>query len=415
MRHLHGPIATGLARLALLGALAGPAWAATPGVQRPEGVGSAALITRVVGSATVWVKGGASPMPAVDFVQAADGERYELADGAAVELIYFRSGRREHWSGPAAFTVSDAGGTALNGAAPRVSILPASAVSALRQVGLRKQVSRRAAVGGVRVRGLRSPTTSKRPAADKASKEGFDRAAAQQALDKALHAPEGKNPRGSARTRTDGQGRDKSAGLDLPALASPGLTSKQARHERFVALCRPDTPAGVQLTLVRAPPPDASLPTDDRGASPPSTSATVARIGEQLAFEVANLTPTPLHYVILELGPDAADGVVLPAAGATATLAPFERRRLPGTFAAAPPLGRYRYGLVATASGARWWEAGAGNGATTGPEHPSISALLRALWLGPRPAAACRWQGGEAWGRSGVDLELVAAGAAGPR
>ena len=139
----------------------------------------------------------------------------------------------------------------------------------------------------------------------------------------------------------------------------------------------------------------------------------VARVGEQLAFEVANLSAEPLHYVILELGPGPADGVVLPAPGKKATLAPFERRRLADTFAAAPPLGSYRYGLVATASADRWWEGAGQASRDKASVLPSAAALLRDLWQGPRPQASHRWLSGEAWGTASVALELVEGGGKG--
>ena len=385
-----------------LGLVSPPCWLATAQAATANTV-AAALVTRVSGEAQVHVPGGAGPMGAVDFVQAVAGERYTLAAGATVQLVYFMNGRRERWTGPAGFAIGGSGSTTLSGAAAKISFLPAGAVAALRKVGLRKKVSRRTAVGGVRVRGLKK--TGQAAGGNPVYDSTFDATAAKKALIGALAIGPSKGDLkepllpGSSKTRKTGQKRMLAA-LPGPTAHSAArgapAAQKQARHDRFVALGSGGAgAAAVSLRIVRL--------------SAKGGSAVVARVGEQLAFEVGNLTAEPLHYCVMELGPGAADGMVLPAPGVAAILAPFERRRLPGAFAAAPPLGNYVYRIVATQSAERWWESPVARSPAKGHVLANISEVLRVLWHGPRPGAAHKWRSAERWGTAAVGLKIVAA------
>ncbi len=382
-----------------------------------------ALVTSVRGSATVRMPGAAGPVTAVDFVQATRGEQYSLVEGAAVELVYFANGRRERWTGPGQFAVGDTDSVALRGAAAKVSFVPPNARKALQQVGLRKQVSRRSAVGGVRVRGLKDVGAGGGAEGD----ESFDVAAARQAVGRALPAtadlPQAQPARASAqlltlpaanlgpRARGD---RVLDEAQPSPTAGHPAASREQARHDRFETLTSADDPDGVSVSLaiVRVPT-GATSPADGAvAAASPGAAAVSVHVGDHLGFELTNLTAVPVFYAILELGPGNADGIVAPAPGIAATLAPFERRRLPNTFAAAAPLGLYHYRLVVTASATRWWEAAAAKPDGDGLSHEDSPAMLRALWHGPRPQAEHRWWTGELWGIAGLDLELRARPAA---
>ena len=428
---------TGLSSLAVVILSLVAVAVARPGMADPPQL-PVALVTKVAGP--VHLVAGAQDLPAVDFVQVVANESFTVLAGGTIDLVYFGDGRRERWTGPARFVVRAAGATALAGSAA-VSWLPAAAVAALRQVPPRGTASAAARAGAAR---LRAPDLSQPPAPPAAPLPPFDEGAARAALqrhgrdDLARDRPPTPQPAVAAvdlaqattlsalTARIEGpavaglEAVVRAAGFALAATNVPpaqvdvllktlpngqvaaqavGGTQWQAvageartkmllgvaRSVQLERLLRAD--AGQLVAVALAVVPVGSAGVDGAGGPLRVTS------GQQIAFEVANDSPVPLNYTLLEQGPTGAISAFWPPAGKTAALQPFERSRVGLVFAAMPPLGGYRYFLVATATSAR----PSGQALAVGV-HPDVAAWVTALVTGPTPAAAAQVQRGQRWG-----------------
>ena len=110
-----------------------------------EDVGLVSLAT----GAVAFQDGNAKP-----FMKVREGDRFELRAGAELRLVYFASARQESWRGPAALRAGKRESVVESGAAPKVSVLPASAPQRLARI---PELYRDGVFGGVRVRGLKPP------------------------------------------------------------------------------------------------------------------------------------------------------------------------------------------------------------------------------------------------------------------
>ncbi len=78
----------------------------------------AGLSTQVEGQVQLQADGAEAPL--VPFSKVRVGDVLVLGPGAKVELVWFSSGRREHWTGPAELVVGEQGSQARSGGPPRV-------------------------------------------------------------------------------------------------------------------------------------------------------------------------------------------------------------------------------------------------------------------------------------------------------
>ena len=111
------------------------------------------LINQLQGE--VSFQGGSAVSRATAFMKVRDGDRFTLADGAVVRVVYFEGGRQETWRGPAAFKAGQKQGDALTGKA-EISQLPAGVSSKLAQTAEVIQIARLGRAGGVTVRGVKA-------------------------------------------------------------------------------------------------------------------------------------------------------------------------------------------------------------------------------------------------------------------
>jgi hypothetical protein len=91
-----------------------------------------------------------------------DGDRFNVARGAQVRLLYFDSARQEHFTGPAGFTAGKQSSALHSGAKPRLSKVPGAVPQRIARI---PELLQNAKLGGVQIR-------SKPPAkADEALRE----------------------------------------------------------------------------------------------------------------------------------------------------------------------------------------------------------------------------------------------------
>jgi hypothetical protein len=108
----------------------------------------AGLVNQVSGPATYSADGGPA-RPVQAFMKVRSGDRFTLAAGATLRLVYFEGNRQESWSGPAVFRAARAGSEASSGK-PVVAALP-TAVSV--KIARLPELVQAARLGGVTVRG----------------------------------------------------------------------------------------------------------------------------------------------------------------------------------------------------------------------------------------------------------------------
>jgi hypothetical protein len=109
--------------------------------QAQEDVG---LVTFVAGQVS-YQAGAIRP-----YMKVREGDRFEVPPGAQLRLIYFTGARQESWLGPARLNAGRRESAVLSGAAPQVSLLPASVPQRLARI---PELAQNAVFGGVRVRG----------------------------------------------------------------------------------------------------------------------------------------------------------------------------------------------------------------------------------------------------------------------
>jgi len=84
------------------------------------------------------------------FMKVRDGDRFNVARGGQVRLLYFQSAKQEHFAGPASFTAGRQSSTQQSGSKPRVTSVP-SAVP--RRISRIPELLENAKLGGVQLRG----------------------------------------------------------------------------------------------------------------------------------------------------------------------------------------------------------------------------------------------------------------------
>lgn len=112
----------------------------------------AGLINHLSGDVTY--KSGSASAQAKPYMKVREGDRFTVAAGAQVRIVYFQGGRQETFTGPATFTAGAQQSTVQSGAQPQVSSLPAGVPQKIAQTPELIQIARLGRSGGVAVRGL---------------------------------------------------------------------------------------------------------------------------------------------------------------------------------------------------------------------------------------------------------------------
>ncbi|MFH1604609.1 MAG: hypothetical protein ABIH03_11955 [Pseudomonadota bacterium] len=91
------------------------------------------------------------------FMKVREGDRFTLASGAQVRLVYFNGSRQETWKGPASFKAGTQQSESLSGQAAGVSQLPSGVAQKIAQVPNLVQIAKLGRSGGIAVRGGGKP------------------------------------------------------------------------------------------------------------------------------------------------------------------------------------------------------------------------------------------------------------------
>jgi len=106
------------------------------------------LINLVAGDVSYVSSSGAGK--AQSYMKIRQGDRYTLAAGALLKIVYFRNGRQETWRGPAGFRSGSEQSEALAGAVYEVGHLPAGVPQKIQRI---PELLQMAKLGGIQVRG----------------------------------------------------------------------------------------------------------------------------------------------------------------------------------------------------------------------------------------------------------------------
>jgi len=109
------------------------------------------LINHLAGDVTY--TSGKNTAKAKPFMKVREGDRFSVAAGAQLRVVYFQGGRQESYSGPASFTTGAQQSALQSGAQPQVSTLPAGVPQKISQTPELIQIAKLGRSGGVAVRG----------------------------------------------------------------------------------------------------------------------------------------------------------------------------------------------------------------------------------------------------------------------
>jgi hypothetical protein len=109
-----------------------------------------ALVDLVSGDVTY----GSPRARVTPYMKVREGDRFTVARGGQVRLMYFKSAKQEHYAGPASFTASASGGYVHTGGKPRVTDVPAVVPGRLSRI---PELVQHAKLGGVALRGAAKP------------------------------------------------------------------------------------------------------------------------------------------------------------------------------------------------------------------------------------------------------------------
>lgn len=85
------------------------------------------------------------------FMKVREGDRFTLAAGAQLRVLYFQSGRQERFTGPASFTAGRQASSVHSGSQPQVTSLPTGVPQQIARV---PELLQNAKLGGVQLRGV---------------------------------------------------------------------------------------------------------------------------------------------------------------------------------------------------------------------------------------------------------------------
>lgn len=87
-------------------------------------IGDVGIVAHVAGEVSYAAGAPATGGRPKPFMELREGDRFELAAGAQLRIVYFDGGRQESYSGPASFVAGAQRGALVLGVAPKVSHLP---------------------------------------------------------------------------------------------------------------------------------------------------------------------------------------------------------------------------------------------------------------------------------------------------
>ncbi|MEA3191993.1 MAG: hypothetical protein QOD26_326 [Betaproteobacteria bacterium] len=114
------------------------------------------VVNLVSGEVTYAAQGGA-PAKVSPFMRVREGDRFDLASGSQLRVVYVHGGRQERWQGPASFVAGVQEGKAQKGKPAEVTQLPATVPLRIARV---PQLMQNARLGGVGLRAMRSDRTA---------------------------------------------------------------------------------------------------------------------------------------------------------------------------------------------------------------------------------------------------------------
>lgn len=91
------------------------------------------------------------------FMKVREGDRFTLASGAQLRLVYFNGSRQETWKGPASFKAGMQQSESISGQAAGASQLPSGVAQKIAQVPNLVQIAKLGRSGGIAVRGGGKP------------------------------------------------------------------------------------------------------------------------------------------------------------------------------------------------------------------------------------------------------------------
>ena len=106
------------------------------------------LVNQVAGDVSYASGSGAGKVQA--FMKMRQGDRFNLAAGAQLKVVYFQTGRQETWRGPAGFRSGTEHSEALAGAVYEVANLPLGVPQKIQRI---PELLQMAKLGGIQVRG----------------------------------------------------------------------------------------------------------------------------------------------------------------------------------------------------------------------------------------------------------------------
>ena len=106
------------------------------------------LINQVAGDVSYTSSSGAGKVQA--FMKMRQGDRFNLAAGAQLKVVYFQTGRQETWRGPAGFRSGAEHSEVLAGAVYEVANLPLGVPQKIQRI---PELLQMAKLGGIQVRG----------------------------------------------------------------------------------------------------------------------------------------------------------------------------------------------------------------------------------------------------------------------
>ena len=111
----------------------------------------AGLVNHLAGD-VAYVSAG-KKAPATPFMKLREGDRFRVAAGAQVRVVYFSGGRQESFTGPAEFTAGKAASRVISGAPPQVSALPSGVPQKIARTPELLAIAKMGRAGGFAVRG----------------------------------------------------------------------------------------------------------------------------------------------------------------------------------------------------------------------------------------------------------------------
>jgi hypothetical protein len=114
------------------------------------------VVNLVSGEVTYAAQGG-SPVKVSPFMRVREGDRFDLASGGQLRVVYVQGGRQERWRGPASFVAGAQESSAQKGKPAEVTRLPATVPLRIARV---PQLMQNARLGGVGLRAMRPDRTA---------------------------------------------------------------------------------------------------------------------------------------------------------------------------------------------------------------------------------------------------------------